>query len=187
MIYQNYKLLILFILAVTALVAVEYSKPVTQELVIVEVPVIFVIEKEPEVKPVVAPKPEPKPEVKKEVSKLDANTYLLAQIINAEAKGESYNGKVAVGNVILNRVNNPQFPDTIKDVIFQRGQFSPVSDGSINNKPSEESIKAAKDAISGYKVVGDQALYFYNPDTSTSNWIFSRQTLMEIGNHRFAK
>jgi N-acetylmuramoyl-L-alanine amidase len=129
---------------------------------------------------------QPKEDPKKEIKTIDDNTYLLAQIIHAEAKGEPYNGKLAVGNVIMNRVNHSSFPDTIKGVIFQKGQFSPVSDGSINNKPNEESIKAAKEVISGKKIVGNQAVYFYNPNTSTSNWIFTREVVTKIGNHAFA-
>lgn len=138
-----------------------------------------VVEKKPEVKPVVAEKP-------KEEPKIDGDVYLLAQIINAEAKGEPYEGKVAVGNVVLNRVEHPQFPDTIKDVIFQKGQFQPVTNGSIYNKPDDEAIQAAKDAMSGKQIVGEQAIYFYNPAISTSDWIFTRKTIKDIGNHRFA-
>lgn len=143
------------------------------------------------------PKDKPKDEIKtkpkesKKVEKvetdiIDKDTHLLAQIINAEAKGEPYNGKVAVGNVILNRIKSPHFPDTVRDVVYQKGQFSPVSDGSINNEPNSESIKAAKEAMNGYKVVGDDVIYFYNPHTSTSDWIFSREVVYKIGNHAFA-
>lgn len=131
-------------------------------------------------------KVEPKVTEKKEEPKIDNKTYLLAQLISAEAKGEPYNGKIAVGNVVLNRVNHDQFPDTIKEVIFQKGQFSPVSNGAIYNEPDSESLQAAKEVMNGKKVVGDKALYFYNPDTSTSSWIFTRTTLKDIGNHRFA-
>lgn len=126
-------------------------------------------------------KPVPKPE-----PKIDDETYLLAQIIHAEAKGEPYEGKLAVGNVIINRKNSDQFPDTIKGVIFQKGQFQPVSNGSIYNKPGSEALQAAKEVMNGKRVVGNQALYFYNPAISTSDWIFSRKTLTTIGNHRFA-
>ena len=112
--------------------------------------------------------------------------YLLAQIIHAEAKGEPYKGKIAVGNVVMNRVKSEQFPDTIGEVIFQKGQFSPVSDGSIYNTPGDDSLRAAKEVYNGTKVVGNDVLYFYNPDTSTSGWIYTRQTVMSIGNHRFA-
>lgn len=184
------------------------SQPKTEVKSIVETePKVVVNEPQQEVKAVTnEPKPEvktavnePKKEVKalineppehkhphEKETKMDDDTYLLAQIINAEAKGEPYNGKVAVGNVVLNRVNSPDFPDTIKEVIFERGQFYPVTSGSIYNKPSEESIKAAKDVMNGKQIVSKQALYFYNPDTSTSDWIFSRKTIMDIGNHRFA-
>lgn len=149
-----------------------------------EEPKVLAEKVEPKVEPVVEkPKEEPKKEVK---SINDEDAYLLAQIINAEAKGEPYNGKVAVGNVVMNRVNHPDFPDTIKGVIFQKGQFSPVTSGSIYNKPSDESIKAAEEVLNGKQIVGEQALYFYNPDISTSDWIFSRKTIMDIGNHRFA-
>lgn len=117
---------------------------------------------------------------------LNGEEYLLAQIIHAEAKGESYDGKVAVGNVVLNRVNSEDFPDDIESVIFQRNQFSPVMDGSIYNEPEEESIQAAKDVLNGIKIVDSNALFFYNPRTSTSSWIFTRTTITDIGNHRFA-
>lgn len=143
----------------------------------------------PEVKEEVKPEPKPvvKPKEETKVAKATSNdAYLLAQIINAEAKGEPYNGKVAVGNVVMNRVNHPNFPDTVKEVIFQKGQFYPVTNGTINNKPSEEAIKAANEVLSGKQIVGKQALYFYNPETSTSDWIFTRKTITDIGNHRFA-
>lgn len=127
-----------------------------------------------------------KVEPKAKTERTNGDAYLLAQIINAEAKGEPYNGKVAVGNVIMNRVSSSQFPDTIKGVVYQKGQFYPVTSGSINAKPSQESINAAKEVLNGKQIVGKQALYFYNPNTSTSDWIFSRKTIMDIGNHRFA-
>lgn len=110
---------------------------------------------------------------------------LLAKIINAEAKGEPFNGKVAVGNVILNRVKSKQFPDTIKGVIYQNNQFQPVSNGAINDKPSDESIKAANRALET-NLVGD-ALYFYNPNTATDSWIRTRSVTNTIGNHAFAQ
>lgn len=136
-----------------------------------------------ESKPKVIPK---KVEPKTKTTKINGDAYLLAQIINAEAKGEPYNGKVAVGNVVMNRVNSPNFPNSVEGVIFQKGQFYPVTSGSINAKPSQESINAAKEVLNGKQIVGKQALYFYNPNTSTSDWIFSRKTMMDIGNHRFA-
>lgn len=115
------------------------------------------------------------------------SVYLLAQLITAEAKGEPYSGKVAVGNVVMNRVESNNFPDTIRGVIFQTGQFSPVTNGSIHNEPTESAIKAAKEVLNGKQVVGSGALYFYNPSTAKSKWIFSRVTLATIGNHRFAR
>lgn len=133
-----------------------------------------------EVKSVSVKKEEPK---EKPISN---DAYLLAQIIHAEAKGEPYHGKIAVGNVILNRVEASGFPDTIEGVIFQKGQFSPVANGTIYNTPGEEAIKAAKEVLSGKKVVGENTLYFYNPDTATSDWIFTRDVVTKIGNHAFA-
>lgn len=114
------------------------------------------------------------------------DTYLLAQIISAEAKNQPYEGQVAVGNVVMNRVESPSYPDTIREVIFQKGQFSPVSDGSINDAPSESAIQAAKDVLNGTKVVGENVLFFYNPVISTSQWIFTREVVAHIGHHRFA-
>lgn len=150
--------------------------------VIKEVPKTEV--KETSVKPKVATKQvNKKPTVK---PKTNPNAYLLAQIIHAEANTEPYTGKVAVGNVIMNRVKSDDFPDTIKGVIFQKGQFQPVSNGSIYNKPSSEALKAANEVLNGRQVVSNQALYFYNPAISTSDWIFSRKTITTIGNHRFA-
>lgn len=110
--------------------------------------------------------------------------YLLAQIIHAEAKGEPYEGKLAVGNVIHNRVKSKQFPNSIRDVIFQKGQFQPVMNGSIYNEPSEESIRAARESYHT-NIIGS-ALYFYNPTLSTDTWITTRKTIKRIGSHVFA-
>lgn len=110
---------------------------------------------------------------------------ILAQIINAEAGNQPYEGKLAVGNVVLNRVNSPKFPDTIKDVVYQRGQFDPVRDGSIHNTPSDESIQAAKEVMNGHTVVHEDVLFFYNPEISTSDWIFTRTVVTKIGEHAF--
>ena len=110
--------------------------------------------------------------------------YLLAQIIHAEAKGEPYEGKLAVGNVIHNRVKSEQFPNSIKGVIFQKGQFQPVMNGSIYNKPSEESIRAAMESY--HKNIVGPALYFYNPELSTDTWITTRKVIKRIGSHVFA-
>lgn len=115
--------------------------------------------------------------------------YWLSRIIHSEAQGESYQGKVAVGNVIINRVNSSLFPNTIKGVIFDRQngytQFSPVLDGTIYNNPDAESIRAAKEALNGARPVGD-ALYFLNPRKSTNFWIVKNRKLMTtIGLHDF--
>lgn len=114
--------------------------------------------------------------------------YWLSRIIEAESSGESLRGKIAVGNVILNRVESSEFPDSIYDVIFddQWGvQFQPVSNGAIYNDPSEESVLAAKLALDGADIVGD-SLYFLNPVIATNTWIiYNRGFLMSIGNHDF--
>jgi N-acetylmuramoyl-L-alanine amidase len=112
---------------------------------------------------------------------------LLAHLIHAEARGESFEGKVAVGAVVLNRVKSPLFPDTIAAVIYQTGQFSPVADGSINLEPDAESIRAAHCAASGWDPTGG-ALFFYNPaKVSARNYVWSRPVETVIGNHTFAK
>ena len=114
--------------------------------------------------------------------------YWLARIINAEAGAEPLQGKLAVGNVILNRVRSPQFPNTIYSVIFDRRfgvQFSPTANGSIYKTPSAESIIAAKMCIEGYSLSTD-VLYFFNPKVSPSNWISqNRQFAFKVQNHVF--
>lgn len=119
----------------------------------------------------------------------EEDLYWLSRIIHAEAQGETYEGKVAVGNVILNRVKSSLFPNTIKGVVFdkQQGytQFSPVLDGSIYNTPNSDSINAAKDVLNGKRPVGN-ALYFLNPDKSTNFWITkNRKYYKTIGDHDF--
>lgn len=115
----------------------------------------------------------------------DADTYLLARCIYGEARGESYTGQVAVGAVVLNRVRSPQFPNTISGVIYQRHAFTAVSDGQINLTPDQTAINAAKDAMNGWDPTYG-CLYYYNPVTATSEWIFSRETVVTIGKHVFA-
>lgn len=112
--------------------------------------------------------------------------YLLARIINAEAGNQPYKGMVAVGNVVMNRVESNKFPDTIKKVIYQKGQFSPVANGAINKKPNEKSIQAAKDVLTGARVVDENVVFFYNPEISTSRWIFTRKVALKLGDHAFA-
>ena len=119
----------------------------------------------------------------------DEDLLWLARIIEAEAGAESYEGKVAVGNVILNRVDSKEFPNTIYGVIFDYHgsipQFSPVAEGTIHNKPSAESIKAAKDALNGARPVGNST-YFFNPSKAAGTWIVKNKTYVtKIGGHSF--
>ncbi len=111
---------------------------------------------------------------------------LLAQCINGEARGEPYMGQVAVAAVILNRVNNSEFPNSISGVIYQPGAFDAVADGQINLEPSQSSVKAANDALAGWDPSGG-AIYYYNPVTSTNKWILSRRIIAEIGKHVFCQ
>lgn len=114
--------------------------------------------------------------------------YWLSRILHAESEGEPYEGKLAVANVIINRKNSPDFPNTIKDVIFDTNygyQYTPVKNGTIYNSPSWESIKAATEALEGINNISD-CLYFLNPDKSTSNWIIENKTFYKsIGLHDF--
>ncbi len=114
--------------------------------------------------------------------------YWLSKIISAEARGEIFNGKVAVGNVILNRVKSSAFPNTIYSVIFDRKngvQFSPVSNGTIYNSATEESIIAAKVCLEGY-TISDKILYFVNPSVAPNSWASrNRPYYGKIGNHAF--
>ena len=114
-----------------------------------------------------------------------SDVYLLARIIAAEARGESYVGQVAVGAVVLNRIKSASFPNTMAGVIYQSYAFTAVDDGQINLTPNETARKAALDAINGWDP-SYGALYYYNPRTATSQWIFSRKTTVTIGNHVFA-
>lgn len=109
---------------------------------------------------------------------------LLARIISAEARGEPYIGQVAVGAVVLNRVEHPSFPDTLSGVVYQQGAFSCLYDGQFNEPISESAYKAATDAINGLDPSGG-AIYYYNPKKSTNKWIFSRPIITTIGSHRF--
>lgn len=111
--------------------------------------------------------------------------YLLAKCIHAEARGESYIGQVAVGAVILNRVASPDFPDTIYGVIYQPWAFTAVHDGQINLEPEASAFQAATDALNGWDPTYG-SLYYYNPITATSSWVFNRQTVTVIGKHVFA-
>ncbi|RBP95425.1 N-acetylmuramoyl-L-alanine amidase [Cytobacillus firmus] len=110
---------------------------------------------------------------------------LLARLVQAEAEGEPFEGKVAVADVVLNRVEHEQFPDTVKDVIYQKNAFEPVQNGSINEPASNEAVQAVETALVD-KEQNEELLYFYNPETATSQWIFSREVVKKIGNHAFA-
>lgn len=114
------------------------------------------------------------------------NLNLLAHIIHGEARGEPYVGQVAVGAVILNRVRDSRFPNTIAGVVYQPGAFDAVADGQINLPPADTSYKAARDALNGWDPSGG-AVYYYNPVTAKSKWIWSRQIITTIGKHNFAK
>ena len=117
-----------------------------------------------------------------------SDIQLMARAINGEARGESYEGQVAVGAVILNRVKSSKFPNTIAGVIYEKGAFTAVSDGQINVAIEENSTvyKAARDAMNGWDPTGG-AIYYFNPDTATNKWIWSRPLIKTIGKHRFCK
>ena len=114
-----------------------------------------------------------------------SDLYLLAKCVYAEARGESYTGKVAVAAVILNRVEHPSFPNTIAGVVYQPWAFTAVYDGQINLEPDQECYNAAQDALNGWDPTYG-CIYYYNPQTATSEWIFSRQVVTTIGSHVFA-
>ena len=113
------------------------------------------------------------------------NRYLLARIIYAEARGEPFEGQVAVGAVLLNRLKDSRFPNTLEQIIFKKGEFCTVRDGQIWKTPNQQALRAAELAISGWDPTNG-ALYFYNPAKTTSRWIWSRPTVNKIGNHTFA-
>jgi N-acetylmuramoyl-L-alanine amidase len=109
---------------------------------------------------------------------------LLAKVISAEARGEPYSGQVAVGAVILNRVAHPSFPGSISGVVYEPGAFTCMVDGQINQPVADSAYKAARDAMNGMDPTGG-AIYYFNPDTATSKWIWSRPLITVIGKHRF--
>lgn len=115
-----------------------------------------------------------------------SDVQLIARAINGEARGEPYEGQVAVGAVILNRVKSSKFPNTISGVIYEPGAFTAVSDGQINVAIEEGStvLNAARDALNGWDPTGG-ALYYFNPNTATNSWIWSRPLIKTIGKHRF--
>lgn len=109
---------------------------------------------------------------------------LLARLISAEARGEPYSGQVAVGAVVLNRIKHPSFPNTLSGVIYQNGAFTCVTDGQFNQPVAESAYRAARDALNGVDPSGG-AIYYFNPSTATSSWIWSRPLITVIGKHRF--
>lgn len=117
-----------------------------------------------------------------------SDIQLMARAINGEARGEPYEGQVAVGAVILNRVKDSRFPNSISGVIYQSGAFTAVADGQINAQISEGSTvyKAAQDAMNGWDPTGG-CVYYFNPSTATNKWIWSRPLVKTIGKHRFCK
>ena len=111
---------------------------------------------------------------------------LLSKLVNAEARGEPYKGMVAVAATVLNRVSNSKFPNTIAGVIYQSGAYTCVSDGQINLEGTSQSKKAAQDAINGWDPTSG-CIYYFNPSTATSSWIWSRPQVLTIGKHIFCK
>lgn len=118
-------------------------------------------------------------------SRAGVDTYMLARLIHAEAEAEPYIGKVAVGAVVLNRIESPLFPNTLAGVLYQPHAFETVTNGRIYNNPSNEAIRAARDAVNGWDPSGG-ALYFFNPAKVTSSWVWTRTIVNRIGKHVFA-
>ena len=115
-----------------------------------------------------------------------SNLNLLSRLVYGEARGEPYSGQVAVAAVVLNRVKHSSFPNTVAGVIYQSGAFDVVADGQINLTPNSTAIKAAQDAINGWDP-SYGAIYYFNPNTATNKWIWSRPMTVTIGKHRFCK
>lgn len=112
------------------------------------------------------------------------NVYLLARIISAEARGEPYSGQVAVGAVVLNRVEHPSFPDTLSGVVYQNGAFTAIVDGQFNEPIADSAYNAARDALNGQDPSGG-AIYYYNPDKTSNQWMRTRPVIKRIGKHLF--
>lgn len=115
----------------------------------------------------------------------ESDVQLLAKIISAESRGEPYQGQVAVGAVIMNRIAHPSFPNTLSGVIYQDGAFSCLYDGGVNAPVADSAYQAAREAINGSDPTGG-AIYYYNPAKTTNKWIWSRQVIAVIGAHNFA-
>ena len=119
-------------------------------------------------------------------STTSSDLNLLSRLVYGEARGEPYTGQVAVAAVVLNRVRNSSFPNTIAGVIYQKGAFDVVADGQINLTPNDTAKKAAQDALNGWDP-SNGAIYYFNPSTATNKWIWSRPMTVTIGKHRFCK
>ncbi|MCI8487473.1 spore cortex-lytic enzyme [Pumilibacter intestinalis] len=115
-----------------------------------------------------------------------ADLNLLARCVYGEARGEPYTGQVAVAAVVLNRVRSSKFPNTVSGVIYQAGAFTAVADGQINLSPNQSAYNAARDALNGWDPTNG-CLYYYNPATATSKWIWSLKVELKIGRHSFAR
>ena len=111
--------------------------------------------------------------------------YLLAKLVHSEARGESYTGQVAVAAVVLNRVDDSRFPNTIAGVIYQPWAFTAINDGQFNLEPNQTAYQAARDAMNGWDPTYG-AVYYYNPRTATSAWIRNTKTVTVIGQHVFS-
>ena len=117
-------------------------------------------------------------------SATDTNINLLARIISAEGRGEPYEGQVAIGAVIMNRIEHPSFPDTLNGIIYQDGAFTALVDGQFNQPVAQSSYSAARDAINGWDPSGG-AIYYYNPAKTSNKFIWSRPVIKVIGAHKF--
>ncbi|MFD0710325.1 spore cortex-lytic enzyme [Paenibacillus sp. GCM10027626] len=122
----------------------------------------------------------------KKVSVNEPEMRMLTRVIYSEARGEPYIGQVAVGAVVMNRLKSSQFPDTIAGIIFEPWAFTAINDGQYWLEPDETALMAAKEAVKGWDPTGS-ALYYYNPDTATSKWVWSLKVIKKIGQHVFAK
>ena len=131
---------------------------------------------------------EPKTTMVDAASTSESDIQLMARAINGEARGEPYEGQVAIGAVILSRVKHASFPNSIAGVIYQSGAFTAVADGQINHPIANGStvVKAARDAMNGWDPSGG-AIYYFNPNTATNKWIWSRKQIKTIGQHIFCK
>jgi N-acetylmuramoyl-L-alanine amidase len=167
--------------AVTEAPVAQETEPVDQQIEPVETAV------QAEVEEATAPEEAP---AEPTVAISQQEKDLFARLVEAEAKGEPYEGKVAVATVVLNRVESPEFPDSVTEVIKEKTgkayAFSPVQNGEINKPASEESKQAVEEALKRENTLND-SIYFYNPEIATDNWIRSRQAVETIGNHVFAK